>query len=290
VSFPVPRDPARAIWLSSLHLVEDPFDSAPDSRFLYFSSQHGPVLDRMHNLVERRHGLSIVDGGRSLGKTLLARRLESYYRARSKEFKVTVFDQPSFNSEYTAYLALSTALNIKPKKGTETQWTELATHINARAHNGCITLFILDNAEHLNAEVLAGLDRVAQEIAPMFLFGRESIQVALAELPDTLSRATRMTLTPLSLREAVGLVRFRTTIAGRDDDLFTSEALAFLWEAARGIPGDLVELCNLSLAELRSVQGKIIDLELARAASDSFGAYSPLTEQISAAEQRASAP
>jgi len=277
---PVPRDPARAVWLNSLGFAENPFDIAPDPRFLYLSSQHGPILDRLHNLVERRRGLAIVDGAAGLGKTMIARRLESFYRARSGEYEVAVIDHPSFVSEYTAYVSLCTAFNLLPRKGVDEQLSELSDFVTGTTKDGRVVLFIIDQAETLNPAALSAIDKVSQEIAPTFLFGQEKVRLALAESPAALSRAIRFTLTPLSLRDAIGLIGFRCRVAGRDDPPFSEEAMEFMWEAARGVPEDLVDLCNFAIADLRSLQGTFIDVDIARAASESRASFTPFSGEI----------
>jgi len=277
---PVPRDPARAVWLNSLGFAEDPFDIAPDPRFLYLSSQHGPILDRLHNLVERRRGLSIVDGSAGLGKTMIARRLESFYRARSGEYEVAVIDHPSFVSEYTVYVSLCTAFNLQPRKGVDGQLSELSDFVTGTTQDGRVVLFIIDQAETLNPAALSAIDKVSHEIAPTFLFGQDKVQLALAELPEALSRAIRFTLTPLSLRDAIGLVGFRCRVAGRDDPPFSEEAMEFMWEASRGVPEDLVDLCNFAIADLRSLQGTFVDIDVARSASASRASFTPFSGEI----------
>jgi general secretion pathway protein A len=263
-----------------LGFLEDPFDVAPDPRFLYLSSQHGPILDRLHNLVERRRGLAVVDGTTGLGKTMIARRLESFYRARSGEYKVAFIDRPSFVSEYTAYVALSTAFNLRPRKGVDGQFSELSDFVKRTTQDGRVVLFIVDQAETLNPDALSAIDKVSQEIAPAFLFGQEKVQLALAELPEALGRAIRFTLTPLSLRDAIGLIGYRCRVAGRDDPPFSEEAMEFIWEAARGVPEDLVDLCNFAIADLRSLQGTFINVDIARTASESRASFTTLSSEI----------
>lgn len=277
---PVPRDPARAVWLSALGFLEYPFDIAPDPRFLFLSSQHGPILDRLHNLVERRRGMAVIDGASGMGKTMIARRLESFYRARSGEYEMAVIDRPSFSSEYTAYLGLSEAFTLQPRKGVEGQRSELSEFVADSTREGRGVLFIVDQAEALSPSALSAIDTVAQEIAPTFLFGKEKVQLALAELPEALARAARFTLTPLSLRDAIGLIGFRSRVAGRDEPLFSEEAMEFIWEASRGVPEDLVDICNFAIADLRSLQGTFVDIAVARAAIDSQASFAPLSTGI----------
>jgi len=221
-----------------------------------------------------------VDGATGLGKTMIARRLESFYRARAGEYEVAVIDHPSFVSEYTAYVALCTAFNLQPRKGVDGQLSELSDFVTSTTRDGRVVLFIIDHSESLNPAALSAIDKVSHELAPAFLFGQEKTQLALAELPEALSRAIRFTLTPLSLRDAIGLIGFRCRVAGRDDPPFSEEAMEFMWEAARGVPGDFVDLCNFAIADLRSLQGTFVDIDLARSASESRAAFTPLSSEI----------
>ena len=56
--------------------------------------------------------------------------------------------------------------------------------------------------------------------------------------------------------------------------------MEFMWEAARGVPGDLVDLCNFAISDLRSLQGTFIDVDIARAASESRASFTPFSGEI----------
>jgi len=82
------RDPQRRIILRDLGFSEEPFSRSADPRFLYLSAQHGDVLDRIQEVVEEHRGLAVVEGGFGVGKSTIARRLESIYRSYPQDFVV----------------------------------------------------------------------------------------------------------------------------------------------------------------------------------------------------------
>ena len=75
------RDPQRRIILRELGFAEEPFSRSADPRFLYLSAQHGEVMDRIQEVVEEHRGLALVEGCVGVGKSTIARRMESIYRA-----------------------------------------------------------------------------------------------------------------------------------------------------------------------------------------------------------------
>lgn len=240
----LPRYPARTLYLRSLGFSEDPFNPIPDPRFLCPTSQHGPLVERLFGIVERATGLAVVDGHAGVGKSVVARRIESYYLCQPDEYSLAYLHNLPIDTEYAVLAAISDALGLNRRKGVEGQWDELSTHVKTQSANGRVTVVIVDTQDELTREALAQLHAIAHELTPVFIFGRSNLAVTLGRVPEAAEQAYRYTLADLDLEDTVSTIHFRCTVAGRSTPIFSSESLMYIWEATYGNPADVINVCG----------------------------------------------
>jgi len=240
----LPRYPARTLYLRSLGFSEDPFNPIPDPRFLCLTSQHGPLIERMFGIVERSSGLVVIDGHAGVGKSIVARRLESYYLCQPDEYCVAYLYNAPIDTEYSVLAAVSDELSLNRRKGVDGQWDELSSYIRSQTASGRGAVIIVDTQEDLTKEALAQLYAIASHLAPVFVSSRPSLTIALGRVPEAAEGAHRYTLADLDLEDTVTMINFRCRVAGRNTPLFSSEALMYIWEATYGNPGDVLNVCG----------------------------------------------
>jgi general secretion pathway protein A len=240
----LPRYPARTLYLRSLGFSEDPFNPIPDPRFLCLTSQHGPLIERMFGIVERSSGLAVIDGHAGVGKSLVARRLQSYYLCQPEEYCVAYLHNILIDTEYAVLAAVSDELSLNRRKGVDGQWDELSSHVRSQAASGRVTVIIVDTQEDVTREALAQLYALSSQLAPVFVFGKTTMTIALGRVPEAAEGAHRYTLADLDLEDTVTMIDFRCRVAGRNTPLFSSEALMYIWEATYGNPGDVINICG----------------------------------------------
>ncbi|MFN2196272.1 MAG: ExeA family protein [Anaerolineales bacterium] len=244
------RDPQRRIVLRDLGFSEEPFSRSADPRFLYLSAQHGDVLDRIQEAIEEHRGLAIVEGGFGVGKSSIARRLESIYRAYPEDFVVVFVHTAAYESEYAALLDVCYALNLDRRKGLTMQWREFESYLVDQKEAGRNVVVILDDAQLMSPSALTLVHHIynfdiSQKLAQVVLFGQPEIRKIFNERPEVLSRVDSwFQLNPLSLEDTLELIRFRSAVAGRKEPLLTQSAFLLVWEATRGIPREIVALCS----------------------------------------------
>jgi len=288
----IPRDPYRSVVLGNLGFLEDPFRWAPDPRFLYLSSQHRPIMNQLHRAIERENCLAFIEGERGVGKSVIARRLESYYGARPNEYRVAFINQPDFDSSYSALLGFSNAFVLKRRKGIPNQRAELDKFLEAEVGTGKVVLFILDDVgKGFNREVFEELDRISRENASVVLFGGPEISKVLHRIPTVLERTSRATLLPFSLDDAVEFIEFRVMVAGRKLPLFSKDAIEYIWESTKGNPKDMVVVCGRTINELGARNEDFVTIEIAEVAVESY-LSSPLVaiESVTEIVQSAASP
>jgi general secretion pathway protein A len=240
----LPRYPARTLYLRTLGFSEDPFGLIPDPRFLCLTSQHGPLLERLFGTVERSSGLVVVDGHAGVGKSIVARRLESYYLCQPEEYRVAYLHNVSLDTEYSVLAAVSDALALNRRKGVDGQWDELSAFVKSQAANGQATVIVVDLQDDPAREVIAQLYEIASRLAPVFVFGKPSLAVALGRVPEAAEQAYHYTLADLDLEDTVTMINFRCMVAGRNTPLFSSESLMYIWESTYGNPNDVINICG----------------------------------------------
>jgi type II secretory pathway predicted ATPase ExeA len=195
-------------------------------------------------MVERSSGLAVVDGHSGVGKSIVARRLESYYLCQPDEYCMAYLYNMPIDTEYAVLSAISAELSLSRRKGVDGQWDELSTYIRSQATSGRATVIVVDTQDDLTKEALTQLHEIASHLAPVVVFGKPSLTVALARVPDAAEQAHRYTLADLDLEDTVTMIDFRCMVAGRKTPIFSSEALMYIWEATYGNPGDVINICG----------------------------------------------
>jgi type II secretory pathway predicted ATPase ExeA len=259
------RDPQRRIILRDLGFSEEPFSRSADPRFLYLSAQHGDVLDRIQEVVEERRGLAIVEGGFGVGKSSIARRLESIYRAYPEDFVVVFVHTAAYESEYAALLDVSYALSLDRRKGMTMQWREFESYLVDQKERGRNVVVILDDAQLMTPDALTLVHHlynfdISQKLAQVILFGQPEIRRIFNARPEVLSRVDSwFRLNPLSLEDTLELIRFRCAVAGRKEPLLTQSAFLEVWKMTRGIPREIVALCSKVINEMGRLNKSVAD-------------------------------
>lgn len=266
----LPRYPARTLYLRTLGFSEDPFNPSPDPRFLCLTSQHGPLIERLFSLVERGSGMAVIDGHAGVGKSIVARRLESYYLCRPDEYFVPYLYNPPIDTEYAVLAAISDELSLNRRKGVDGQWDELSTYVKAQAAGGRTTVIVVDIQDDLTREALAQLYEIATLLAPVIVFGRPSLAVALGRVPEAAEAAYRYTLADLDLEDTVDMINTRCMIAGRNTPIFSSEGLLYIWEATYGNPSDVINICGRVLNAMSTERLDTAALPMVTATTQSY--------------------
>jgi type II secretory pathway predicted ATPase ExeA len=266
------RDPQRRIILRELGFSEEPFSRSADPRFLYLSAQHGDVLDRIQEVVEERRGLAVVEGGFGVGKSTIARRLESIYRAYPEDFTVVFVHTAAYESEYAALLDVCYALNLDRRKGMTMQWREFESFLVDQKEQSRNVVIVLDDAQLMEPDALSLVHHIynfdiSQKLAQVILFGQPELQRIFNQRPEVLSRVDAwFRLNPLSLEDTLELIRFRSAVAGRKDPLLTQSAFLEVWKATRGIPREIVAVCSKVIYEMGKQEKSVADNAVVHAA------------------------
>lgn len=241
------------MYLRHFNFQTKPFAMNPDPAFLYESPQHSSALTMLEYALESQSSFCLLTGEIGSGKTTLIRRL-----IRMLGDKVTVGLISNTHARFRSVhpWALS-SLGITAPLATDISQYEALTEFFVREYGrGRRTLLIFDEAQNLSVRTLEELRLLSnvnseQDVAlQTMLVGQPELREKMAR-PELKQFAQRIAvdfhLNALSLTDAIAYVRHRLKVAGGSEDLFSRNAVAFIYARGGGIPRVMNQLCDMAL-------------------------------------------
>lgn len=251
-------------------LREKPFSIQPDPDFLFMSKRHRLAFTMLEYGIQNRVGFSVICGEIGCGKTTLVRKLlatldESVtvglvYNTHTDiadllEWIMLAFGQP--------YLAVT-----QVERYDRFQQFLLAEYAARRR-----VVLIVDEAQNLNAGALESLRMLSNinadkdQLLQVILVGQPQLKQLLnrPELHQFTQRVgVDFFIPPLGAPEVALYVQHRLQVAGREQELFSQEALGRIAQASRGVPRSINILCDTALvygfsAEAASIDAAVVE-------------------------------
>jgi type II secretory pathway predicted ATPase ExeA len=249
-----------------------PFRAQIAASALYRSHAHEEAKARIGFLIGQG-ALGLLTGEVGAGKTCAARAAVAALDA--SRHTIIYLPNPAIGAR-GLYLNIVTALGEQPRFHTATlipQAQELLAR--ERTERGKQVVVILDEAHLLNTdqlEALRLLTNAEMDSQPPFaaiLLGQPTLRRRLrlgsfAALEQRI--ALRYELPPMNNNETAAYLQHHLALAGRDERLFSDDAITLLHETARGIPRALNNLATQALIACYIEQKAIVDETTARAA------------------------
>ncbi len=243
------------MYPTHFQLRQRPFPATPDPARYYPSTSHERAIARLLGGLADGEGIMALSGAPGTGKTLLCHCLLERLDARSRTAFLT-------NSRVGGRAGLLQAILYDlslPYEGRGEQEMRLALtdHLLRGYEEGFGTILILDEAQHLTADLLEELRLLGNLEAR----SGKALQVVLVGQPallETLRRpeltalgqrlAIRVEVEPLALQEAADYLLHHVRIAGgRPERLFADEALELLSRQTHGVPRLLNQAAHQAL-------------------------------------------
>jgi type II secretory pathway predicted ATPase ExeA len=258
-------------------LKERPFSKTPDPKYLFLSRKHEEALARLQYAVEEKD-LILLTGEVGCGKTTLTRAMMDMLGDRYRV--VNVINPMLTPAQFLRTIAMR--MDIAVRSGHKADLLEAIYGKVYEYHEAGITpVIIIDEAQLIP-------DRdTFEEIRLLTNFQLDYtnlLSLVLVGQPDLRKRLNHRTYVPL--RQRIGLfyhlgpiaedeikdyVLFRLRVSGKEDMLFTDEALASLYRHSGGIPRLINSIATTALLDGFAREAAVIDAPLIEDAAGELG-------------------
>ncbi|MGS0681334.1 AAA family ATPase [Shewanella sp. 125m-7] len=255
-------------------LNDNPFSIAPNPHYLFLSDRHREALAHLTYGLGETGGFVLLTGEVGTGKTTVSRCL---LKQLPDNTDTAFILNPSLTeSELLATLCDELGIVYGDNPSLK-QLTDLISKFLLENHSkDRNTVLIIDEAQHLRAEVLeqlrllTNLETDTKKLLQVILIGQPELQQLLKrqELRQLAQRITaRYHLLPLTLEEVALYVQHRLQVAGRHEPLFHKSAIKALHKYSDGIPRLINLMCERALMASYAQSKVPIDNKMVRLAS-----------------------
>jgi len=264
-------------------LKEKPFSIAPDPQYLFMSDRHREALAHLTYGLGDAGGFVLLTGEVGTGKTTVSRCLME----RLPENTQAAFILNPTLSSQELLATICDELKIKYRKTGATLKTltdKIQEKLIKNHKNDINTLLIIDEAQHLQPEVLeqlrllTNLETNTKKLLQVILIGQPELQTLLKrrDLRQLAQRITaRYHLLPLNQQEVAQYIKHRLSIAECIRAVFSPKAMKTIHDICDGIPRLINLVCERSLlnaysSNVATVDKKIVLVSAQEALGDEY--------------------
>ncbi|WP_428809349.1 AAA family ATPase [Vibrio lamellibrachiae] len=233
---------------------EPPFSIVPNSRYLFLSQRHKEAIQHLEAGLGEGGGFAMLTGEVGTGKTTVAKVMLANL---GESTQAGLILNPTF-SDIELLEAICDEFSVCYPDGATLKQLSQAIYqfLLANHANGIQTLLVIDEAQHLAADVLeqlrllTNLETDSQKLLKVLLIGQPELQDKL-KMPQLRQLAQRITgryhLLPLTVEEGAKYIQFRLETAGGDRRLFPANGLKYIAVQTQGIPRLINLVCDAVL-------------------------------------------
>lgn len=242
--------------LAQFGLLSEPFGGTDGPHFFYADANREQRLDLMQHLAPYSEVLIVV-GAPGSGKTML---LQQFVARAGETWRTVVVSAQAGMSreEFMTQLMDGFGLPMDDAIPLERRHTVLIDHLHALRQSARMPILIVDDAHHLDADVMELILTLCEEndtshLLSVMLFGTPQLQANLASpaLAPLQGRVAHTFDVPaLSEHDTGRYLRHRMRAAGaRDEGPFTPEVITKIHAASGGMPFAINEMAHNLLTE-----------------------------------------
>ncbi|HHP0490880.1 ExeA family protein [Vibrio harveyi] len=234
--------------------VELPFSIVPNSRYLYLSQRHKEAITHLQAGLGDGGGFAMLTGEVGTGKTTVAKAMLANLDENTKAGLIL---NPTFSSRDLLEAICDEFKVSYPEEASLKQLNQAIHDYLLHNHKmGWTTLLVIDEAQHLAADVLeqlrllTNLETDTRKLLKVLLVGQPELQRLLqtTQLRQLAQRITgRYHLLPLDEKETADYITFRLHTAGGDKQLFDRSSTKLIAKYSHGIPRLINLICDKSL-------------------------------------------
>lgn len=266
-------------YLDFYGLEQEPFSTAPVSKFYYNSAQHQRALVRLMYAVDTMKGLAVLIGELGTGKTTLARRMLDSLPEEEYESALLVI----IHSGITADWLLSRIARQLGVEDPAPEKLKLLNQLYSRLvelhEQGKKAVVLIDEAQMLHTREimeefrgLLNLEMPESKLITFVFFGLPEFEEYL-HLDEPLAQrvALKCKLDCFNYESTDGYITHRLRLAGAKSQLFAPEASKLIHRYSRGIPRLINTICDNSLFEGYLLKKKMVEPDLVQAVAMDLG-------------------
>ena len=247
------------MYRAYFNLTENPFTTSPDPRFFHLAPSHAESMAKCEYAIRNKSGLAVIYGDVGSGKTTILNKLRQ--RFSDDKHTIAILNNPNQTSDTALLKAIAAEFGLQPPRTKRGAFDQLQDFLASEVAKGHTPLLLLDEAQDLRNSIRADRDMLGliktltnltlenERLIQVILFGQLELIPQLKQRRELMSRVAQFgVLSPLTKSDAVSMMKHRWKTAGGALPLpFESRALDIIYEAAKGLPRDIVKVCNSAL-------------------------------------------
>ncbi len=259
------------MYASFFKLQRNPFEISPDPQFFFRTDAHNEALAGLYYGICAHKGFMVMTGEVGTGKTLVVRCLLQLLDQKQLAYAYMFCTRLS-SGEFLQDVASDLGISEPPRSKSQLL-RQLQSYLLRRGEKGLYTALVIDEAQHLDAEVLeeirllTNLETTRGKLLQIVLVGQPELDATLEShnLRQLKQRiAMRFHLHPLSEAQTRGYIWDRIRQAGSHDPIFSVPAIHSVYVHSGGIPRLINILCDNALisafaAGITEVSDVIVD-------------------------------
>lgn len=239
-----------------------------------FSYSQFEELKRLLKRTIEERSLALLTGQAGVGKTTAVRACTDELPTNKYQVVYVGQDQEGVNLSRR----LASVLGIPPQRSKAHTWLLISQHLsdNLREQGKEIVMIVdeahlLENSTLQDIRLLTNADFDRTSPLTLILIGQLALRTRLKMAgQEALNQRLRFryALEGLTEDETGDYIRHRLHIAEGNEDLFTDDALRFIFLASQGIPREINNLCTVAIMQAESMGVQKIDGKLIRQVAD----------------------
>ncbi len=261
-------------------LTEIPFSIAPNPHYLFMSERHKEALAHLTYGLGEAGGFVLLTGEVGTGKTTVSKcLLEQLPNNTEAAF---ILNPTLSAAELLATICDEFHIQYDNNNATLKTYTDsILNYLLSNHQQAKNTLLIIDEAQHLQAEVLeqlrllTNLETHTKKLLQVILIGQPELQELLKrrDLRQLAQRITaRYHLLPLNKAQVSHYIQHRLAVAGCQRALFNAGAITLIHQLSNGVPRLINLLCDRALLGAYGQEQKVVDKKIVQqACSEALG-------------------
>lgn len=244
----------EGIYLDYFQFQEAPFSITPDPGFLFLSSTHQSVIEKIIYGIKNRLGFILLTGEVGTGKTTICRSVLD--RLEHDADTVYIINPSLSGIEILATILDDLGVTYSAGAGKKALMDSLNSFLLASNRKKPVVI-IIDDAQTMPIEaledlrLLSNLETDKEKLLQMVIAGQPELLATISkpELRQLRQRiAINSNLDYLKKEEISGYIERRLFIAGNKGQVrFSSSAIEVIYKTSSGIPRLINRICDYSL-------------------------------------------